>query len=120
MVVLTEKARDEGFLLAEANGGMSRKEIVLESGSFYEAGSVVIEVAGTYTLATKAAVEAEDAGEVAVVARNTNATTVDTKAAGIVYHAAVRDVDLIFGAATTLADVTPALAKQFIDVRASI
>lgn len=120
MVVLTEKARDEGFLLSEANGYRSRAEITLESGYVYAAGTVVIEVAGTYTAATKAAVDAVDAGPVAIVARNTDASAADTVAAGIVADAEVRDLDLIVGAATTLTDVTAALKAQGIVVRSAI
>ena len=103
MAALIERARNEGFLLEEANGGISRDVVTLASGLDYTSGSVVINVGGapTWSLVTAAALEAA-AGDpdaeppvaaqevkVGIVCRHTDASAAAHKAAIIARHAEV-------------------------------
>lgn len=117
MAEFIEKNHDEEFLYSEANGSLSRGTRVLEqSARVYESGDVVIAIGGTYVLATNALVDANADADVSIVARKTNATAGDKRAALIIREAEVKAGNLTFGAATVLSDLTPALAKKNITV----
>ncbi|MBY5684832.1 head decoration protein [Rhizobium leguminosarum] len=117
MVEFVEKNHDEEFLFTEANGTLSRATITLEqSARVYQPGDIVILISGTYVLATNALVDANVDADVSIVARRTNATAKDTKAAAIVRDAEVKAGYLTFGASTVLADLSPSLAEKNIIV----
>ena len=117
--VLTQRPADEGFLIAEANGGISREVINLAAGD-YDAGSVVISDGGNYALATQALVDADvdHNAKYAIVLRRTSSTAV-VRAAVIARHARVKDSELITGAGLTVAEAEPLLAKTQIILSAA-
>lgn len=119
--VLTQGKADEGFIVGEANSGMSRETVTLAAGT-YESGSVVVsDEGGNYALATQALVDADVDGDAtyAVVARNCSGTAA-FKAAVIADHAAVKDSELVLGTGLTVAEVKPLLAKSYIKVRSAV
>ena len=117
MVEIVEKNHDEEFLHSEANGSLSRGTIVLEqSARLYESGDIVINIGGTYVLATNALVDANADADVSIVARKTDARAADRRAGAIVRQAEVKAGYLTFGASTVLTDLTPSLAKKDIVV----
>ena len=119
--VLTQGAVDEGFLHAEAVGGISRDVVTLAAGT-YASGSVVIsDEAGNYALATQALVDADvDAdAKYAVVCRNVTGTAA-FKAAVVARHASVKSSELVTGTGLTVAEATPLLAKTDIIVRETV
>lgn len=126
-VTFTQRRPDEGFLISESNGFQSRAEITLKAGTDYDAGSVLIaEVDGSdvptglHVLATNALVDASPEAGLIVLARRKDARLANTKAAGIVWGAEVKDSELTVGAATTVADVVAGLALNKIIVRKAV
>lgn len=116
--------RDEAFLISEANGFRSRDAITLkQSASPYLPGSVVALVAGKYELATATNLDdgADDlAGDLAIVARYTDATLGDADAAAITGDAEVKDSELVLDGSIDIDDVVPLLAAKGIKVREAI
>jgi hypothetical protein len=116
--------RDEAFLLSEANGFRSRDAITLkQSTAVYQPGSVVVLLAGKYELAT--ATNLDDGsdgltGDLAIVARYTDATLGDADAAAITADAEVKDSELILDPSLTLDDVKPLLASKGLKARETI
>lgn len=124
MPELTMGPRDEAFLISEANGFRSRDTITLkQSNAVYQPGSVVVLLAGKYELATATNMDDGDdglAGDLAIVARYTDATLGDADAAAITGDAEVKGSELIFDASLTLTDVKPLLMSKGIKVRETI
>ena len=116
--------RDEAFLLTEANGFRSRDTITLkQSVSPYLPGSVVALVTGKYELATATNLDDGDeglAGDLAIVARYTDATLGDADAAAITADAEVKDSELVLDGSIDIDDVVPLLAAKGIKVREAI
>lgn len=116
--------RDEAFLLTEANGFRSRDAITLkQSTTAYQPGSVVVLLAGKYELATATNLDDGDeglAGDLAIVARYTDATLGDADAAAITADAEVKDSELVLDASLDVDDVAPLLAAKGIKVRETI
>jgi len=116
--------RDEAFLITEANGFRSRDTITLkQSVSPYLPGSVVALVTGKYELATATNLDDGDeglAGDLAIVARYTDATLGDADAAAITADAEVKDSELVLDASLDVDDVAPLLAAKGIKVREAI
>ncbi|MDR6664023.1 head decoration protein [Rhizobium sp. 1399] len=126
MTVFNEPRHDEGFLISEEEFGRSRDTITLKAGSAYQPGSVLIpEISGgnptgLHILATNALVDATPTAGLVILARFKDATAANTKGAAIVGDAQVKDTELVFGAATVLADLKPGLALNRIVVRQAI
>ena len=116
--------RDEAFLISEANGFRSRDAVTLkQSTAVYQPGSIVVLLAGKYELAT--ATNLDDgsdglAGDLAIVARFTDATLGDADAAAITGDAEVKDSELVLDASIDVDDVVPLLAAKGIKVRDTI
>lgn len=124
MPELTMGPRDEAFLISEANGFRSRDAITLkQSTAVYQPGSVVVLLAGKYELATATNLSDGDdglAGDLAIVARYTDATLGDADAAAITADAEVKDSELVLDASIDVDDVVPLLAAKGIKVRGTI
>lgn len=124
MPELTMGPRDEAFLISEANGFRSRDAITLkQSNAVYQPGSVVVLLAGKYELATATNMDDGDdglAGDLAIVARYTDATLGDADAAAITGDAEVKDSELVLDATLDVDDVAPLLAAKGIKVRETI
>ncbi len=116
--VLTQGAVDEGFLHAEANGGISRDVITLAAGTYISGSVVISDEAGNYALATQALVDADVDGDAkyAVVCRNVTGAAA-FKAAAIVRDASVKSSELVTGSGLTVAEAAPLLAKEHLIVR---
>lgn len=116
--------RDEVFLLSEDNGFRSRDEITLKkSADIYKPGTIVVEVAGKYEVATATNLDDGEGGlvgDLAIVARYADATEGDVAAAAVADDAEVKDIELIVDASLTVADLKPLLRNKGIKVRKSL
>jgi len=124
MPELIMNPRDEAFLLTEANGFRSRDAITLKQAeSPYFPGSVVALVSGTYELATATILDDGEeglAGDLAIVARYTDATAGDAVVAAITSDAEVKDTGLTLDGSLDIDDVAPLLAVKGIKVREAV
>ena len=135
MATLTARKPDEGFLLSEDNGWRSREAVTLKAGSVYQAGSVLIEefsasdhdaptvydhATGFHVLATAALIAAYQTDNAVILCHHTDASAAAVDAAVIADDAEVKDTELVLGAATTVAHVTPALKANGIKIRTAL
>lgn len=101
MDTITEKARDLGFVLSEANGKRSREVLTIASGTGkVEAGTVIgkITASGKYIPSPNAEVTGSEGAETAtaICGYTVDATSADVDVACITNDAEVKDPMLVF------------------------
>ena len=110
MAVVTERVQPAEFLITEANGDLSRAEIVVITGQNLAAGAVLgkITASGKYTAYDNASALGPEVAA-GILIHPVDATSADQKGAAIVRHAEV-DGDMLNWGAMAGGDITAGIA----------